>query len=48
MAMNGMQIYRLLPRTNCKECGYPTCLVFATLVAEGAKDLNSCPHLGKN
>ena len=32
MALSGMQIYKLLPRTNCKECGYPTCLAFASMV----------------
>jgi len=38
---------KLLPGTNCKECGSPTCMVFATLVAEGAKDSSDCPQLGK-
>ena len=43
-----IDIVRLLPKTNCKECGYPTCMVFATLVAQGAKDLADCPQLRKN
>ena len=29
MALTGVQIYKFLPKTNCKECGYPTCLSFA-------------------
>ena len=36
MALTGLQIYKLLPQTNCKECGFPTCLAFAMkLAAEG-------------
>ena len=42
---NIVDILKMLPKTNCRECGYPTCLVFATLVAEGAKDVTNCPHL---
>ena len=41
-----IEILKLLPKTNCKECGSPTCMVFATLVAEGAKDASDCPQLG--
>ena len=40
-----MEIYKLLPRNNCRECGQPTCLVFATKVAEGAKGPDDCPPL---
>ena len=40
-----MEILKLLPRTNCRECGEPTCLVFATRVAEGAKGPENCPPL---
>ncbi len=42
-----LEILKLLPKTNCKECSSPTCMVFATLVAEGAKDSSDCPQLGK-
>ena len=42
-----IEILKLLPKTNCRECGSPTCMVFATLVAEGAKDSSDCPQLGK-
>ena len=39
------EILKLLPKTNCKECGQPTCMVFATQVAEGAKGPEDCPPL---
>ena len=40
-----IEILRLLPKTNCGECGQPTCMVFATQVAEGGKDAEDCPPL---
>ena len=40
-----LEILKLLPRTNCRECGQPTCMVFATLVAQGAKGPEDCPPL---
>lgn len=44
-----IDILRLLPRTNCRECGAPTCMVFATQVIEGVKDQRDCPPLdGEN
>ena len=43
--LNVIEILKLLPKTNCKECGTPTCMVFATLVAEGAKGASDCPPL---
>jgi ArsR family metal-binding transcriptional regulator len=43
------EILKLLPKTNCRECGQPTCMVFATRVAEGAKGPEACPPLkGEN
>ena len=39
------EILRRLPRTNCRKCGAPTCMVFATQVAEGAKGAGNCPEL---
>lgn len=39
-------ILKLLPRTNCRECDQPTCMVFATLVAQGVKGPEDCPELG--
>ena len=40
-----MEIFKLLPRTNCRECGEPTCLVFASRAVEGVKDQNDCPPI---
>lgn len=40
-----IEILKLLPRTNCKECGAPTCMVFATRLAEGAGSSGQCPAL---
>ena len=45
MAMTGMAIYKTLPKTNCKDCGFPTCLAFAMQVAAKQKALTDCPHL---
>jgi len=41
-----IEILKLLPRTNCRECGQPTCMVFAARMAEGVKDGADCPLLG--
>ena len=38
-------ILKLLPKTNCRECGQPTCMVFASLVTKGVKGPNDCPPL---
>jgi ArsR family metal-binding transcriptional regulator len=40
-----LEILKLLPKTNCRECGHPTCTVFAAKVAEGAKGAEDCPAL---
>lgn len=40
-----LEILKRLPKTNCKECGQPTCMVFATLLAEGVKGPEDCPGL---
>lgn len=42
-----MDIYRLLPRTNCKECGYMTCMGYAADLNEGKTVLSKCPNLEK-
>jgi len=47
MALTGMQIYKLLPKTNCKECGLPTCMAFAMQVAAKQKALTDCPHVSE-
>jgi ArsR family metal-binding transcriptional regulator len=44
-----LEILKLLPKTNCRECGQPTCMVFAALAAQGVKDEEDCPALaGEN
>ena len=40
-----LEILKLLPKTNCRECGQPTCMVFAVKIAEGAKGPEDCPAL---
>jgi ArsR family metal-binding transcriptional regulator len=40
-----MEILKLLPRTNCRACGEPTCLVFATKVSNGEAEPQGCPGL---
>ena len=45
MALRGIQIYKLLPRTNCKECGFPTCLAFAMKLAAKQAELAACPYV---
>jgi len=42
-----LEILKLLPKTNCRECGQPTCMVFAARIIEGAKGPEDCPHLEK-
>ena len=42
-----LQILRLLPSTNCRECGEPTCMVFAAKIVEGAKGPEDCPLRGR-
>ena len=44
MALSGIQIFKLLPKTNCKECGVPTCLAFAMNLASGKAELDACPY----
>jgi len=45
MALTGIQIFKLLPKTNCKECGVPTCLAFAMNLASGKTELDACPYV---
>ncbi len=40
-----IEIVRLLPKTNCRKCGQPTCIVFAALAAEGGRGAEHCPAL---
>jgi acetyl-CoA decarbonylase/synthase, CODH/ACS complex subunit gamma len=43
MPLTGLQIFKLLPNTNCRKCGYPTCLAFAMKLAAGRESLEKCP-----
>jgi len=45
MALTGIQIFKLLPKTNCGECGQPTCLAFAMNLAVGKAELAACPYV---
>ncbi|MDR2418696.1 MAG: acetyl-CoA decarbonylase/synthase complex subunit gamma [Treponema sp.] len=45
MALKGLDIFKLTPRTNCKQCGNPTCMAFSMKVAQGSIPLEKCPHL---
>jgi acetyl-CoA decarbonylase/synthase complex subunit gamma len=44
MALTGLQIFKLLPKTNCGECGIPTCMAFAMKLAAKSADLAACPY----
>ena len=43
-----LTLYKLLPRTNCKKCGSPTCFTFAILLNQGKKSLEDCPLLSQS
>ena len=45
MGLTGLEIYRHLPKTNCKECGLPTCLAFAMALASAKASLDTCPYV---
>jgi acetyl-CoA decarbonylase/synthase complex subunit gamma len=45
MALTGLDIYKLLPKTNCGDCGSPTCLAFAMRMAQKKAELEECPHV---
>ena len=47
MALKGLDIFKLTPKTNCKECGSPTCMAFAMKVAQGAVEISKCPHMSE-
>ena len=44
MALKGLDIFKLSPKKNCKECGSPTCMAFCMKVAQGAVPLDKCPY----
>ena len=45
MALTGLQIFKLMPKTNCKECGHPTCLAFSMALATAKIALDACPYV---
>jgi acetyl-CoA decarbonylase/synthase complex subunit gamma len=45
MALSGIDIFKMLPKTNCQECGVPTCMAFAMKLAGGQAELDSCPYV---
>ncbi|HAA04988.1 MAG TPA: acetyl-CoA decarbonylase/synthase complex subunit gamma, partial [Syntrophobacteraceae bacterium] len=45
MGLTGIAIFKLLPKTNCGDCGVPTCLAFAMNLAAGKAELSACPHV---
>lgn len=45
MALSGIEIFKMLPKTNCQECGVPTCMAFAMKLAAGQAELDSCPYV---
>ena len=45
MAVKGLDIFKLSPKKNCKECGSPTCMAFCMKVAQGAVEITKCPYM---
>jgi acetyl-CoA decarbonylase/synthase complex subunit gamma len=45
MALKGLDVFKLTPKTNCKDCGIPTCMAFSMKVAQGTAAVEKCPHL---
>lgn len=48
MALSGVEIFKLLPKTNCKKCGHPTCLAFAMKLAQRQATLDLCPDVSED
>jgi acetyl-CoA decarbonylase/synthase complex subunit gamma len=47
MALTALDIFKLLPKTNCGDCGVPTCLAFAMKLANKQAELSACPHVSE-
>ena len=47
MALTGLEIFKLLPKSNCKKCGMPTCLAFAMQLAQKRAKLDDCPDVSE-
>ncbi|WP_420265280.1 acetyl-CoA decarbonylase/synthase complex subunit gamma [Candidatus Magnetominusculus dajiuhuensis] len=48
MALTGVEIFKMLPKTNCKKCGFPTCLAFAMQLAQRKVSLDACPDVSED
>lgn len=48
MALKGLDIFKLSPKKNCKECGSPTCMAFSMKVAQGAVSIDKCPYFSED
>jgi acetyl-CoA decarbonylase/synthase complex subunit gamma len=48
MALSGIQIFKMMPKKNCGECGVPTCLAFAMNLAAGKAELAQCPYVSED
>ena len=47
MALKALDIFKLTPKKNCKDCGFPTCMAFCMKVASGAVEVEKCPHMSQ-
>ncbi|HIE52943.1 MAG TPA: acetyl-CoA decarbonylase/synthase complex subunit gamma, partial [Armatimonadetes bacterium] len=47
MALTALEIYKHLPKTNCRECNFPTCLAFAMQLAAKKASLDQCPYVSE-
>ena len=47
MALKGLDIFKMSPKKNCKECGSPTCMAFCMKVAQGAVSIDKCPYFSE-
>lgn len=47
MAVKGLDIFKLTPKTNCKECGFPTCMAFSMKAATGGVPVEKCPYISE-
>lgn len=47
MALKALDIFKLTPKKNCKDCGFPTCMAFCMKVASGACEIEKCPHMAQ-
>lgn len=48
MALKALDIFKLTPKKNCKDCGFPTCMAFSMKVASGAIEVSKCPHMSND